>query len=76
MIKKCEETALAAGCVNLRCEILSPRDWKHPVKSFQDGWYQKLGYVKGKAEPFLYPHILPFLDGPMLFTPYVKPLKK
>jgi len=36
----------------MRLELLTPRDWEHPVKKFLDEWYQRIGYVKGDEANF------------------------
>ena len=78
LISQAEARAKHNGCTNMRLELLTPRDWEHPVKVILDKWYTKVGYVKGDTEDFdkSYPHISPMLACPMNFTVYLKPLKK
>lgn len=64
------------GCKQMRLELLTPRAFVHPVKAWLDGWYQRLGYVKGVTEDFgaAYPRIAPLLACECNFTVYLKDL--
>ena len=39
LILESEKRAKEMGCSTMRLEILSPRDWKHPTKTWLDVWY-------------------------------------
>ena len=75
LMREAEATCVAAGCVAMRLELLSPSEFAHPVKVWLDGWYQREGYVKGALEDFAsaYPRIAPLLV-PCVFTTYRKEL--
>ena len=59
LISACETKATNDGCVILRLELLTPKNWIHPVKKWLEIWYtsDKLRFVKGEKEDFdsLYP---------------------
>ena len=61
----------------MRLELLTPREWEHPMKKILNVWYQKIGYVQGQKEDFgkLYPEISKMFDCPVDFTVYLKDLK-
>ena len=48
LINAAEARGRELGCTTMRLEILSPRDWEHPMKVMLKKWYtEKLKYVEG-----------------------------
>ena len=76
LVLEAEATARRQGCVAMRLELLTPREFEHPVKTWLDAWYQREGYVKGATEDFAsaYPRIAQILV-PCVFTCYRKELR-
>ena len=75
LILESEKRSKEMGCTTMRLEILSPRDWKHPTKTWLDVWYtQKMGYTKGALEDFTecFPEHAARLKDPCVFTTYHK----
>ena len=74
LIGRAEQRAKDHGCEKMRLELLTPRDWEHPVKKFLDEWYQRIGYVKGDEANFedQYAHRVNDLACPCKFTVYLK----
>ena len=64
------------GCDLMRLELLKPRLFVHPVKSYLDQWYTRIGYqyVEDAAFETKYPHLATRLATPCDFTVYTKPL--
>jgi len=52
LIEACEQYAKADGCAAIRCEVLSPRDWVHPLKVRLHEYYQRLGYRRQDGDFF------------------------
>merc|ERR1711972_153102 len=52
LITAAESYARAKGCKSIRCELLSPKEWEHPMKVRLDAWYRGLGYVKQEEDRF------------------------
>ncbi|CAD7968033.1 unnamed protein product [Amoebophrya sp. A25] len=44
LIESAEELAKRRGRAVMRCELLEPRKWEHPVKNILYAWYTRLGY--------------------------------
>ena len=44
LIAYAENRAKAHGCNQMRLELLTPRDYEHPVKKFLIEWYTRIGY--------------------------------
>lgn len=76
LISAAEQHCRQFGCKKVQLELLTPRDYVHPVKAWLQGWYQRLGYVKGMPEDFgtAYPRMQPLLACECVFTAYVKQL--
>lgn len=63
----------------MRCELLSPTWFSHPMKVRLHAWYQRLGYVPDGVdhwETFVesFPELLPRLKGRCRFEVYEKAL--
>ena len=76
LIRAAEKRARRYGCRWSRLELLTPRDWEHPVKKILHAWYTRLGYIQGDPEPFekAYPDKAPDLAYACTFTVYLKGL--
>ena len=78
LIATAEKHALEdLDCKTMRLEILSPRDFEHPMKKMLKEWYVgKLNYVEGKQEDFgaHYPELKEKLKCDCVFTVYTKKL--
>ena len=64
------------GVPTMQLELLVPREWTHPTKTFLDAWYTRLGYrpVRTGRIDDDYPHLAPLLATPCDFVTYHKPL--
>jgi GNAT superfamily N-acetyltransferase len=47
-----ENWARDKGFQRMRLELLEPRHWEQPGKTFLKRWYSRIGYVPDKTEPF------------------------
>ena len=47
LVSCAENKSKESGCIQMRLELLIPRDYEHPYKKFLHEWYTKVGYVKG-----------------------------
>ena len=76
LLLSAEAHCKAAGCTQMRLELLAPRDSPHPTKKWLDAWYARQGYAKGAPDDFAaaFPRIAPLLAVPCVFTVYLKPL--
>lgn len=78
LVEAAEARCREAGCSAIKLQILTPTDFKHPVKEWLEVWYTAMGYVKqtcdvtdfGKA----YPHIAPLLSAPCSLVDFMKKL--
>ena len=53
LIAAAEERCRASGCQRIRLQLLTPKDFVHPVKVWLEQWYTQLGYVRqGDGEDF------------------------
>ncbi|NBE96617.1 GNAT family N-acetyltransferase [Nonomuraea sp. KC401] len=76
LVRFAEQHARARGSRIMQLELLTPRTWSHPVKSFLAGWYGRLGYRMvrvGTIEEF-YPRVTGKLAVPCDFRVYHKDL--
>jgi GNAT superfamily N-acetyltransferase len=71
-----EDRGRTMGCTLMRLELLKPRLFVHPVKSYLAQWYSRIGYeyVEDAAFETKYPHLAIRLATPCDFTVYTKPL--
>ena len=76
LVRFAEATARSAGDTTMRLEVLVPRGWAHPVKSFLVDWYTRIGYRAVRTEDFAaaYPRLAPLLATPCDFVVFAKPL--
>ena len=71
-----EQWARDRGCHTMRLEILTPRHWSHPSKTFLQRWYARIGYSPQATESFeaMHPELLPGLATECDFTVWHKAL--
>ena len=76
LVAHAEEWARRQGCHTMRLEILSPRHWTHPSKTFLKLWYGRIGYAPHATEPLeaMHPELVPELATECDFTVWHKPL--
>lgn len=74
LIKFAEDWARRRGCRTMQLELLTPRDWVHPVKETLHDWYGRLGYqpVRAVSLKEALPHLVMSLSTPCKFTIYEK----
>jgi GNAT superfamily N-acetyltransferase len=61
----------------MQLELLVPRGWTHPTKTFLDAWYRRIGYrpVRTGTIDESYPQLAPLLATPCDFVIYRKDLR-
>ena len=76
LIDYAEKWALNRGREIMQLELLTPKNWTHPVKRMLHDWYQRIGYQPAKSMSLsdTFPHLAPFLATPCNFTSYEKKL--
>ena len=76
LVNAAEHWAIAQGFSKMRLEILTPRNWEHPSKTFIKDWYHRMGYAPDKTEPFevMYPDKFKDLATECDFTVWYKVL--
>lgn len=76
LVCEAEERARKSGAGLMQLELLTPKDWEHPVKAFLHRWYTRIGYIPIRTEPFAetYGHLAPYLATECNFTVYHKTL--
>ena len=76
LVEKAEEWARRNGCHTMRLELLTPRGWTHPSKTFLKQWYSRIGYAPQGTVPLetLHPELVPHLATDCDFTVWHKPL--
>jgi GNAT superfamily N-acetyltransferase len=52
LVTAAEDWAIEQGYHEMQLELLTPRTWKQPSKEFNRAWYNRLGYVPQRTEPF------------------------
>lgn len=69
LVEFAEARARGAGDTTMQLEVLTPRDWTHPVKKFLVDWYTRIGYVEVRADDFAsaFPRLAPRLATPCDF---------
>ena len=76
LVVAAEQEARDKGADVMQLELLTPKNWEHPVKAFLHRWYTRIGYVPIRTEPFsqTYAHLAVHLATPCTFTVYHKSL--
>ena len=76
LVQAAEQWGRTCGCTTMQLELLTPKNWTHPVKEFLRTWYTRIGYTPIKTEDFSteYGHLAPHLATPCDFTVYHKDL--
>ncbi|MEC7985406.1 MAG: GNAT family N-acetyltransferase [Myxococcota bacterium] len=76
LVTAAENYGRERGARVMQLELLTPKDWEHPVKRFLHRWYTRIGYVPIRTEPFArsYGHLADHLSTPCNFTVYHKGL--
>lgn len=71
-----EHWALGRGLATMQLEVLMPRDWAHPSKTFLLSWYQRIGYEQLRSNSFgdEFPSLVPLLATPCDFVVFRKHL--
>jgi GNAT superfamily N-acetyltransferase len=77
LVAAAEDWAINQGYHEMQLELLTPRTWKQASKEFNRAWYNRLGYIPQRTEPFEkeYAHFVPLLATECDFTIWRKPLK-
>ena len=76
LVNAAESWAKSQGFSKMSLELLTPRNWEHPSKTFVKDWYNRIGYVPDKTEPFevMYPNKFNDLATECDFTVWHKTL--
>jgi GNAT superfamily N-acetyltransferase len=76
LVDAAESWARSQNFSRMRLELLTPKNWEHPSKTFLKKWYNRIGYVSEKTEPFelMYPEKTNELATQCNFTVWYKPL--
>jgi GNAT superfamily N-acetyltransferase len=76
LVKHAEKWARQHACHTMRLELLTPRHWTHPSKTFLRQWYSRIGYSPHITEPFelMHPVLVPELATECDFTVWRKSL--
>lgn len=76
LVKAAEQWAVDNQCKTMRLELLTPRGWTHPSKTFLKQWYSSLGYQPKQTEPFeaTFPDKVELLATECDFTVWLKTL--
>jgi GNAT superfamily N-acetyltransferase len=74
LVEQAEGWARQQGCHTMRLEILTPRHWTHPSKTFLQQWYSRIGYAPHATEPLeaMHPELVPELTTECDFTVWHK----
>lgn len=69
-----EQDCRRRGATVMQLELLAPRTWSHPTKTFLDEWYTRLGYRKVRVGTLeeSYPDLAPLLATPCDLAVYHK----
>ncbi len=61
LVRFAERKSRAEGLRIMQLELLTPRDWTHPTKTFLDAWYTRIGYriVRTGTIDEAYPDLAP-----------------
>ncbi len=76
LVEHAEKWARDHGSHTMRLEILTPRHWSHPSKTFLQQWYARIGYTPQATESFesMHPELVPQLATECDFTVWHKSL--
>jgi ribosomal protein S18 acetylase RimI-like enzyme len=76
LLRFAEELSAARGLRVMQLELLVPRDWTHPSKTFLAGWYTRSGYrlVRTDRPEEACPHLAPLLATACNYRIYHKAL--
>jgi GNAT superfamily N-acetyltransferase len=76
LLRFAEELSVARCLLTMQLELLVPRDWTHPSKTFLEGWYTRSGYrlVRTDRLEEAYPHLAPLLATACDYRIYHKTL--
>ncbi len=76
LVCEAERRAKENGMRVMQLELLTPKNWEHPVKEFLHRWYTRIGYIPIRTEPFAetYGQLAPYLATECNFTVYHKTL--
>lgn len=71
-----EDWARARGLASMQLEVLIPREWQHPSKTFLLEWYERIGYQRLRNDSFEddYLALAPLLATPCDFVVFRKKL--
>lgn len=71
-----EQLSRQRGLSVMQLELLVPRDWTHPTKTFLHAWYTRIGYRPERTGAIdeSYPQLAPLLATPCDFVVYHKDL--
>lgn len=76
LLRFAEELCTARGLQVIQLELLVPRDWAHPSKTFLESWYTRNGYRLSRTDrpEEALPHLAPLLATACDFRIYHKAL--
>lgn len=76
LLRFAEELCSARGLRTMQLELLVPRDWAHPSKTFLAGWYTRNGYrlIRTDQPEEAFPHLAPHLATACDYRIYHKAL--
>ena len=76
LLRFAEELSAARGLRLMQLELLVPRDWTHPSKTFLEGWYTRSGYrlVRTDRPEEAIPHLAQLLATACDYRVYHKTL--
>lgn len=76
LLRFAEELCAARGLRMMQLELLVPRHWAHPSKTFLEGWYTRNGYrlIRTDRPEEALPHLAPRLATACEFRIYHKAL--
>jgi len=76
LVDAAESWAQSQNFSRMRLELLTPKNWEHPSKTFLKKWYNRIGYVPNKTELFelMYPDKFNELATECDFTVWYKTL--
>jgi GNAT superfamily N-acetyltransferase len=76
LVRHAERWARERSCHTMRLELLTPRHWTHPSKTFLRQWYARIGYVPQTTEPLeqMHPELVAELATECDFTVWHKSL--
>ena len=77
LVRFAERLSLATGRTEMQLELLVPRTWRHPSKSFLADWYHRIGYrvLRTGTIDEMYPELSTHLATACDFITYHKNLR-